>query len=195
MNRVATDELDRVDEAFAGNRLLATFPREARALIEPFTDVIQLAPDSVVHPRGAKVESSYFPFGTAMVSLVVRLSGNRSLEVASIGHEGAVGGIVSCGYAPAFATAAVLVPGPALRVPMKQLEEAKLGSAHVGLWAEGRCLARHERSYVRFELVLDLEHYLDVLERKPGALAGSTAWRNVGRAGSGARATTRHGHT
>jgi len=53
--------------------------------------------------------------------------------------------------------------------------EAKLGSAHVELWAEGHCVARHERSYVRFEPVLDLEHYLDVLVRKPGALAGSTA--------------------
>jgi hypothetical protein len=52
--------------------------------------------------------------------------------------------------------------------------EAKLGSAHVELWADGRCLARHERSYGRFTSVLDLEHYLDVLEHKPGALAGST---------------------
>ena len=52
--------------------------------------------------------------------------------------------------------------------------EARLGSAHVELWADGQCLARHERSYVRFAPVLDLEHYLDVLARKPGALAGST---------------------
>jgi transposase len=37
--------------------------------------------------------------------------------------------------------------------------EAKLGSAHVELWAAGQCLARHERSYVRFEPVLELEHY------------------------------------
>jgi transposase len=58
--------------------------------------------------------------------------------------------------------------------PVGTRVEAKLGSAHVELWAEGQCLARHERSYVRFEPVLDLEHYLDVLERKPGALAGST---------------------
>jgi len=32
--------------------------------------------------------------------------------------------------------------------------------------------------------VLNLEHYLDVLERKPGALAGSTPltqWRQAGR--------------
>ena len=58
--------------------------------------------------------------------------------------------------------------------PVGTCVEAKLGSAHVELWADGHCLARHERSYVRFEPVLDLEHYLDVLERKPGALAGST---------------------
>jgi hypothetical protein len=41
-------------------------------------------------------------------------------------------------------------------------------------------VARHERSFARYEQVLDLEHYLDVLERKPGALAGSSPlkqWR------------------
>ncbi|RPJ83760.1 MAG: hypothetical protein EHM13_06710 [Acidobacteria bacterium] len=52
--------------------------------------------------------------------------------------------------------------------------EARLGPAHVSLWQDGRCLARHERSYGRHQQVLNLEHYLDVLERKPGALAGST---------------------
>jgi hypothetical protein len=36
-------------------------------------------------------------------------------------------------------------------------------------------VARHERCYERHRQVLELEHYLDVLERKPGALAGSTA--------------------
>src|SRR5205823_4192146 len=38
--------------------------------------------------------------------------------------------------------------------------------------------------YGRQQQVLDLEHYLDVLERKPGALAGSTPlaqWRKLGR--------------
>jgi hypothetical protein len=48
---------------------------------------------------------------------------------------------------------------------------------------EGRCIARHERSYGRQQQVLDLEHYLDVLERKPGALCGSkplAAWRQRG---------------
>jgi len=48
---------------------------------------------------------------------------------------------------------------------------------------EGRCIAVHERCYERHQQVLDLEHYLDVLERKPGALIGSkplAAWRERG---------------
>ena len=131
MTRTATDELDRLDEAFAGNRLLSTFPAESRALIEPFAEMRQLDLDQVVHDSGAGVEATYFPFGPAMVSLVVDLADSRSIEVASIGHEGAVGGIVSCGHAPAFARAQVLVPGPALRVPMKALEDAKMRSGQI----------------------------------------------------------------
>lgn len=51
-------------------------------------------------------------------------------------------------------------------------------------WYEGQCVARHERCYSRQQVILNLEHYLDVLERKPGALAGSTPlqqWRQQGR--------------
>ena len=50
-----------------------------------------------------------------MISMAVELTGGRSVEVASIGREGAVGGIVSCGHAPAFSRAEVLVAGPALQ--------------------------------------------------------------------------------
>jgi DNA-binding transcriptional regulator YhcF (GntR family) len=130
MNRSATDELDRLDEAFAGNRLLSTFPAEARALIEPFGEMVQLGLGSIVQARGSDVKATYFPFGTAMVSLVLDVD-DHSIEVASIGHEGAVGGIVSCGHAPAFARAAVLVAGPALKVPMRPLEDAKARSGHI----------------------------------------------------------------
>ena len=51
--------------------------------------------------------------------------------------------------------------------------QAKVYASVVELWHEGRCVARHERSYRRQQQILDLEHYLDVLYRKPGALAGS----------------------
>ena len=47
----------------------------------------------------------------------------------------------------------------------------------------GRCVARHERCYRRQQQILDLEHYLDVLYRKPGALAGSRPLEQERRAG------------
>lgn len=62
--------------------------------------------------------------------------------------------------------------------------QAKIYADHVEVWHEGRRVARHERNYSRQQKVLDLEHYLDVLTHKPGALAGSTPleqWRQAGR--------------
>jgi transposase len=58
------------------------------------------------------------------------------------------------------------------------------GPSWVEIKHDGRCLARHQRCYGRGHQILDLEHYLDVLERKPGAMANSTPlaqWRQAGR--------------
>ena len=126
------DEMTRADSAFAGNRLLATFSQEARALLEPYGETVELESGETVLERGDQVRASLFPMDSTMISLTVELSGGRSAEVASIGREGAVGGIVSCGHAPAFARARVLMPGPAFRVPMQQLEEAKSQSPFIG---------------------------------------------------------------
>ena len=132
MTQGMTDELTRADEAFAGNRLLATFSREARALVEPVGTLVELDPGEMILKRGEDVHSSLFMVGPTMVTLVVELARNRSIEVASIGREGAVGGIVSCGHAPAFSRAEVLVPGSAFRVPMEALEDAKKRSPFIG---------------------------------------------------------------
>ncbi|MGA8570393.1 MAG: hypothetical protein WB580_21580, partial [Candidatus Binataceae bacterium] len=61
--------------------------------------------------------------------------------------------------------------------------EVRLYPSSVEVRDAGRCIARHQRCYQRQQQVLDLEHYLDVLERKPGALIGSkplAAWRERG---------------
>jgi CRP-like cAMP-binding protein len=131
MSVAVADELRRTDQAFARNRLLSTFSAEVRALLEPSAEVVDLALGGVLHSSGEHIVCSYFPFGPTMISLGVELADGRTIEVASIGQEGAVGGIVSCGHAPAFAHAEVMVPGPALRVPMRLLEEAKLNSGHI----------------------------------------------------------------
>jgi len=62
--------------------------------------------------------------------------------------------------------------------------QARLLPLHVEVWHGGQRVARHERCYGRRQQILDLDHYLDVLERKPGALAGSKPleqWRQAGR--------------
>lgn len=131
MTQTTIDELNRAEEAFAGNRLLSTFSLEARALLEPFGELIELDSGDVVLRSGEQVRSTLFPVGPTMISLSVELSGGRSAEVASIGREGAVGGIVSCGHAPAYSRAEVLVPGPGFRVPMEAVEEGKKRSPFI----------------------------------------------------------------
>ena len=67
---------------------------------------------------------------------------------------------------------------PGLRVT------ARVGPSLVEILYDGTCVARHQRNYGRGHQILNLEHYLDVLERKPGAMAGSTPleqWRQAGR--------------
>jgi len=69
-------------------------------------------------------------------------------------------------------------------LPVGSKTQVRLLPAYVEVWHERHCVARHERSFGRYQPVLDLEHYLEVLERKPGALAGSTPlkqWREQGR--------------
>jgi transposase len=53
--------------------------------------------------------------------------------------------------------------------------EARIGAREVVICYQGREVARHERSYERFSVVASLDHYLDLLRVKPGALAGSLA--------------------
>lgn len=131
LNREPSTEAG-MDHAFAGNSLLATFSPEARRLIESNSRIIDLDSGDTVLTRGEQVLYSVFPVGETMISMAVELKGGRTVEVASIGREGAVGGIVSCGYAPAFSRAVCLVSGKALRIPMSALEEAKSHSGFIG---------------------------------------------------------------
>lgn len=69
-------------------------------------------------------------------------------------------------------------------VPAGVEVQAKVHGAIVEIWYRGRQIARHERCFGRQQKVFDLEHYLEVLMKKPGAFSGSTAleqWRAQGR--------------
>jgi hypothetical protein len=73
----------------------------------------------------------------------------------------------------------------AYSVPLKVGVEvhAKTYASTVEVWKDGQRVALHERCYGRQKQVLELEHYLDVLSRKPGALAGSRPLEQQRRAG------------
>jgi hypothetical protein len=58
-------------------------------------------------------------------------------------------------------------------LPAGSQVQAKAYASSIELWHAGQCVARHERCYRRQQQILDLEHYLDILYRKPGAFAGS----------------------
>ena len=132
MNKEAlTDLWTDAEQADGGNRLLATFPSELRTLLSEHLSPLDLAVGDKVLRRGIDVDSSIFPLGSTMISMIVDLADGRSVEVASIGCEGAVGGIVSCGHSPAFTRAEVIVAGPALRLPLHVIEEAKAASGHL----------------------------------------------------------------
>jgi len=60
-------------------------------------------------------------------------------------------------------------------LPVGNSVEVKVYSSYVEIWHQGRRVARHERCYERHQKVLELDHYLDALLKKPGALSGSTA--------------------
>jgi CRP-like cAMP-binding protein len=120
-----------LDAAFAGNRLLATLSAEERAMLEPDVDLVVLSGGESVLNVGEATRRSLFPFDGLMISMRRELAGGRSVEVAAIGREGAVGGIISCGSAPAFSQAVVQLPGSAVVIPMDVLERAKRDSPHI----------------------------------------------------------------
>lgn len=86
----------------------------------------------VLFEPGDDVVTTHFPCRPTMASLLVVTASGREVEAATIGWEGAIGGIVSSGHKPAFGRAVVQTPGAALRIETARLEEAKAQSWAIG---------------------------------------------------------------
>ena len=107
------------------NRLLASLTQADSATLAPYLRPVMLRAEEVLFHPGDEIDVVHFPCGAAVVSLVSVLQDGRGAEAATIGREGAVGGIVSGGRKPAFCRASVQIAGPALRLESAHLEEAK----------------------------------------------------------------------
>ena len=71
----------------------------------------------------------HFPCGPSLVSYLVPSEDGRDVETILIGREGAVGGIVSQGFLPAYTRIMVKFAGPFVRLPVGRLDAAKKQSA------------------------------------------------------------------
>jgi CRP-like cAMP-binding protein len=108
-----------------GNRLLAALRPADLGQLAPHLTPITLAAGSVLFDPGDDITRTVLPCYSTMASLLVVTRDGEEIEVASIGREGAIGGIVSAGFKPAYGRAVVRIPGAALTIPTARLEEAK----------------------------------------------------------------------
>jgi hypothetical protein len=110
------------------NNLLRRLDRADFALIEPHLAQVQTRANDLLYNPGANVETVYFPCGPCLVSYVVPNEDGRDVETILVGREGAVGGVVSHGFLPAYTRIAVKFAGPCARLPVSRLEAAKAKS-------------------------------------------------------------------
>jgi CRP-like cAMP-binding protein len=97
--------------------------------------VFDLLAGAILQEAGRDVTETWFPCNSAMASFRVGAGeGANEVEVALVGREGAIGGIVSNGDLPAYATAEVRFSGRFLRVKTAALEQAKLDSIALRHW-------------------------------------------------------------
>ena len=111
-----------------GNRLLAALRPADLAQLAPFLSPIALTTGMTLFEVGEDIHTTILPCYSTMASLLVVTRDGDEIEVASIGREGAIGGIVSAGFKPAYGRAVVRIPGAALSIPTARLEEAKVRS-------------------------------------------------------------------
>jgi hypothetical protein len=122
-------------EELNGNALLSKLREHDRKRLLPHLMTFNLKSNDILQEAGRDVVHTWFPCDSAQAAFTIWVDENNpALEVAQVGREGAVGGIVSNGSAPAYATSQVSCRGKFLRIKTSALEEAKLDSIALRHW-------------------------------------------------------------
>jgi hypothetical protein len=111
------------------NNLLRRLSASDFALIAPHLAHEPAEPGSLLYSPGDDVDTVHFPCGPSLASFMVPNEDGRDVETILVGREGAVGGIVSQGYLPAYTRIMVKFGGPFVRLHVRKLETAKIKSA------------------------------------------------------------------
>src|SRR5689334_11544874 len=117
---------DAADRPF--NNLLRRLNSADYALLAAHLTSDEAKPGDLLYNPGDNVQTVHFPCGPALVSYMVPNEDGRDVETILIGREGAVGGIVSQGFLPAYSRIMVKFAGPFVRLPIGKLDTAKTAS-------------------------------------------------------------------
>jgi hypothetical protein len=110
------------------NNLLRRLNASDFALIAPHLTSETATANDLLYNPGDDVEVAHFPCGPSLASFMVPNEDGRDVETILVGREGAVGGIVSEGYLPAYTRIIVKFGGPFSRLPVGKLDAAKTKS-------------------------------------------------------------------
>jgi Crp-like helix-turn-helix domain len=111
------------------NNLLRRLSASDFALIAPHIVQEEAKTNELLYNPGDNVEIIHFPCGSSLASYLVPNKDGHDVETILVGREGAVGGIVSEGYLPAYTRITVKCGGPFVRLHVRKLEAAKAESA------------------------------------------------------------------
>ena len=111
------------------NNLLRRLSTSDFALVAPHLAHEEAQAGALLYNPGDGVEIVHFPCGPALASYLVPNEDGRDVETILVGREGAVGGIVSEGYLPAYTRIMVKFGGPFVRLQVGKLDAAKAKSA------------------------------------------------------------------
>jgi DNA-binding transcriptional regulator YhcF (GntR family) len=111
------------------NNLLRRLSASDFALIGPHLVNEQGNANDLLYSPGDDVQIVHFPCGPSLASYLVSNEDGRDVETILVGREGAVGGIVSQGYLPAYTRIMVKFSGPFVRLNVGKLDAAKTKSA------------------------------------------------------------------
>jgi DNA-binding transcriptional regulator YhcF (GntR family) len=111
------------------NNLLRRLNGDDFALIAPHLAYEEAKANELLYNPGDNVQIVHFPCGPSLATYLVSNEDGRDVETILVGREGAVGGIVSEGYLPAYTRIIVKFGGPFMRLHVGKLDAAKSKSA------------------------------------------------------------------
>ncbi len=111
------------------NNLLRRLSQPDYALLAPHLTSETVVAGELLYNPGDDVQVVHFPCGPSLATFLVPNEDGRDVETILVGREGAVGGIVSEGYLPAYTRICVKFTGPFVRLHVGKLEAAKQRSA------------------------------------------------------------------